>query len=226
MARLASPSDVTTSPNKLKGARSRPNGGCSRGEARLRAWPLRPALVRLNDVIDAPIDGASPPGPSLALRALRFEEVADVLRLVNRSVEHGCRTHYDPHQRRAVYAAYATHLFVETLGPLETVVAERAGRLVGMAQLDPREGRLRALFVDGPNQGQGVGQLLLAEVERRARESRVGILHGAMALNAVPFYTRAGFRPAAERVSLRSSTVAIPVLPMEKALARIVAAGR
>jgi GNAT superfamily N-acetyltransferase len=162
----------------------------------------------------------------VALRALRFEEVADVLRLVSRSVEHGCRTHYDRNQRRAVYAAYATHLFVETLGPLETLVAEQAGRLVAMAQLDPREGRLRALFVDAANQGQGVGQLLLADVERRARERRLGILHGAMALNAVPFYTRAGFRPAAERVSLRSSTVDLPVLPMEKPLARIVPAGR
>jgi len=149
---------------------------------------------------------------------MRFEEVSEVLRLVRAAVEHGCRTHYDARQRRAVYAAYATHLFLETHGPLETVVAEQDERLLGMAQLDPAEGRLRALFVDAASQGQGRGRLLLAEVERRAREHGLGLLHGAMALNAVPFYTRAGFRPADKGAFLRSAATAIPVLPMEKLL--------
>lgn len=171
-------------------------------------------------MIDGVPDGALRPARSPSLRALRFEDVADVLRLVNRAVEHGCRTHYDGTQRRAVYAAYATHLFVETVGPIETVVAEEGGRLVGMAQLDPREGRLRALFVDADLQGQGLGRLLLADIERRSREHRLGILHGAMALNAVPFYTRAGFRPAGRSAVLRSAATAIPVVPMEKVLER------
>jgi len=171
-------------------------------------------------VIDALSGSAFVGPPSLSLRAARFEEISDVLRLVNRAVEHGCRTHYDATQRRAVYATYATHLFVETLGPIETVVAEQGGRLVGMAQLDPGEGRLRALFVDAALQGQGIGRLLLAEVERRARERGLGTLHGAMALNAVPFYTRAGFHQAARSAVLRSAATAIPVVPMEKVLAR------
>jgi len=164
---------------------------------------------------------------------LRFEEVSEALRLVRRAVEHGCRAHYDKRQREAVYESYAGHLFLDALGPLETVVAEetfaprepderepspRGERLVGLAQLDPREGRLRALFVDATQQQRGIGRILLDEIEARARHHRLRLLHGAMSLNAVPFYLRAGFRPTTDVLPLRSNTVTIPVLPMEKTL--------
>src|SRR6478736_5339384 len=109
-----------------------------------------------------------PPPP--ALRAVRFEDVPEVLRLVRRAIAAGCRGHYDGDQQDAVFAGYAMTIFVEALGPFESVVAEQEGRVAGYAQLDAPSCRLRALFVDGDRQGGGVGRALLADIERRATQ--------------------------------------------------------
>jgi len=159
---------------------------------------------------------------SLRMRRARFEEVADILRLIRRAVEHACRDHYGRAQRREVLWSYVSTLYVDVLGPSETIVAELDQRLVGVAQLDPSNGRLRALFVDAAFQGRGAGRALLAEVEQRASARGCARLHGAMSLNAVPFYTRAGFRPCAgpDRLAAVRADVAVPVVRMEKPLGR------
>jgi putative acetyltransferase len=156
-------------------------------------------------------------GPSpAALRTLRFEDVPEVLRLVHRAVVFGCRAHYDEAQRAAVEVAYASTLFIEALGSFESVVAEIDGRLAGFAQLDPASARLRALFVDGEHQGRGLGSALLAEIEARAVRRGCARVHGAMSLNAVPFYTRAGFRALGGQERLSSTGVVVPIVRMEK----------
>jgi GNAT superfamily N-acetyltransferase len=142
-----------------------------------------------------------------------------LLQLIERAVEHGCRVHYDATQRRAVYLTYAANLFVDAVGPFQTLVAEIAGQLVAVAQLDVDAGQLRALFVDAAVQGRGVGSAMLAAVETRARVAGCASLRGAMSLNAVPFYERAGFRPMGGPTQLRNAGVAVPVLWMEKSLA-------
>jgi GNAT superfamily N-acetyltransferase len=154
----------------------------------------------------------------VALRKARFEDVAEILRLVVRAVAHGCRAHYDVTQRAAVCAAYTTTLFVDALGPLETLVAEREGHVVGFAQLDPADGRVRALFVDADQQGRGVGSALVGALEACARRHGRARLHGSMALNAVPFYARAGFRACGGAERLSSTGVLVPIVRMEKLL--------
>jgi len=166
---------------------------------------------------------------ALDLRAVRFEEVSATLDLIRRAVERGCREHYDPAQRAAVFAAYAQNLFVEALGPYESIAAlattavataadRRTERLIGFAQLDPATARLRALFVDGDIQQRGVGSALMAEIEARARRRGLTRLHGAMSLNAVPFYLRTGFRPCPGPEQLIAAGLSVPVLRMEKLL--------
>jgi GNAT superfamily N-acetyltransferase len=156
--------------------------------------------------------------PAARIRAIRFEDVSEVLRLVRRAVDHGCRDHYDAIQRDAVYASYARNLFVEALGSFETVAFEQQGRLIAVAQLDHADCRLRALFVDAEYQQRGLGRALLADTEARAR-NRGGVrLHGAMSLNAVSFYLQAGFRPCAGPERLVSASISIPVQRMEKDL--------
>ena len=107
---------------------------------------------------------------------------------------------------------------MEVLGPYETVAAERAGRIIAIAQVDPATNRLRALFVDADLQREGVGRALLAEVEARARERGATRLHGAMSLNAIPFYLRAGFRAYDGPERLIAAGVSVPVLRMQKDL--------
>ena len=156
--------------------------------------------------------------PTLSVRAARFEDVAAILRLIEDAIEHGCSEHYEGAQRRAIYLSYASQLFVDAVGPFEMLVAEIGGQLAAAAQVDLRDGALRALFVDAALQGHGLGRALLAAVERRARAAGCAQLRGAMSLNAVAFYARAGFRPCVGQASLVSAGVRVPVMWMEKAL--------
>jgi putative acetyltransferase len=154
----------------------------------------------------------------LCLRRAHFEDVSAVLRLIEASVEHGCRDHYAPAQRRAVYLTYAESLFVDVIQPFDTIVAEREERILGAAQLDPQAGRLRALFVAPGLQGRGLGRVLLAAVERLARAHGLRAIDGAMSMNAVGFYRHAGFeaRRGPEHM-IRLGTV-VPVVNMRKVL--------
>jgi putative acetyltransferase len=156
--------------------------------------------------------------PLLELRPIRFEEVAAILGLIERAIERGCREHYGPAQRRAVFLTYAGGLFAEALGPFESIAAVREDAPVGFAQLDPATNRLRAVFVEGEVQHRGVGSLLLEEIERRVRRRGGKRLHGAMSLNAVPFYARAGFRALNGPERLASAGISVPVVRMEKVL--------
>jgi GNAT superfamily N-acetyltransferase len=155
----------------------------------------------------------------LCLRRARFEDVSDLLRLIDAAVEHGCREHYAPPQRRAVFLTYAETLFIDVVQPFDTIVAERGARILGMAQLDPKAGRLRALFVAPALQGKGLGRVLLAAVERLARARGLRSLEGAMSMNALGFYRRAGFQARRGPEHLIRSGVVVPIVNMEKTLA-------
>jgi GNAT superfamily N-acetyltransferase len=152
------------------------------------------------------------------IRRAAFTDAGAALRLIQGAIEHGCREHYDPEQRQAIFLSYAERLFVEMVAPLDTIVAERAGELLGFAQLDPAAGRVRAVFVAAREQGRGVGRALLECLEQLARERRIPVLRGAMSLNAVPFYRAAGFAPARGARRLQLLDVEVPVLPMAKQL--------
>jgi len=157
--------------------------------------------------------------PLIRVRAARFEDVPGVLRLIARAMERGCDRHYSARERRAVYASYARCAFVDVMAPYETFVAEsEAGRLTAFAQLDPSTGGLRALFVDDEAQGQGLGSALLAHVLERAAARGNRRVHGAMSLNAVPFYERAGFRPCPGRNYLPVAGILVAVIRMERAV--------
>ena len=73
--------------------------------------------------------------------------------------------------------------------------------------------------MDAAVQARGVGSAMLAAVEARARVAGCARLRGAMSLNAVPFYERAGYRPVGGPARLRNAGVTVPVVWMEKSLA-------
>jgi N-acetylglutamate synthase-like GNAT family acetyltransferase len=154
----------------------------------------------------------------LCLRRARFEDVPAVLRLIQEAVDHGCREHYSPVQRRAVFLTYAESLFVDVIQPFDTVVAEREGPILAVAQLDPSAGRLRALFVAAQLQGRGLGRVLLSAVERLARAHGLHTIEGAMSLNAVPFYRRAGFEARRGPDQLVRAGIVVPIVNMRKIL--------
>ena len=161
--------------------------------------------------------GAAP--SSIRLRRALFEDVGAVLGVCQRAVDVGCRDHYDPDQRRAVYLSYVTTAFLDVmLAHLDTFVLECGDQVIGVTQLDCTDGRLRALFVDPVHQGRGHGRTLLDGVVLTARRRGVSWLRGAMSLNAVPFDRRAGFSPCGPIVPLSGRHPLVPILPMEKRL--------
>jgi putative acetyltransferase len=160
----------------------------------------------------------APDAPVVSVRAAGFEDVPAALRLIEGAIEHGCRDHYGRAQRRAVFLAYASNLFVDAVGPFELLAGEIGGQLAAVAQIDVDAGALRALFVDAARQGQGVGRALLAAVEARARAAGCSRLRGAMSLNAVPFYVQAGFVARVGPEWLHSAGLRVKVAWMEKRL--------
>jgi GNAT superfamily N-acetyltransferase len=161
-------------------------------------------------------------GPEIAplericVRPARFEDGGPLLRLIEGALEAGCQDHYSPAQRRAVFLTYAETLFMDLVQPMDTLVAEGAAGLMGVAQLDPAAARLRALFVSAHAQGRGLGRALLACIERLAASRGLSRVHGAMSMNAVPFYLGAGYRPCDGADRLLRSGVSVPVTPMAK----------
>lgn len=71
------------------------------------------------------------------------------------------------------------------------LVATQGAQIVATAALDGNV--VRSLFVNPALQGQGIGRLLLVELERRAREAAVTVLSVPSSLTAEPFYSKLGF---------------------------------
>jgi GNAT superfamily N-acetyltransferase len=70
-------------------------------------------------------------------------------------------------------------------------VATLDARIIGTASLDGRV--VRSVFVEPKSQGQGIGRLLMAQVERAASQNGVEILAVPSSVTAEPFYTKLGF---------------------------------
>ena len=71
------------------------------------------------------------------------------------------------------------------------LVAVQDQAIVATAALDANV--VRSVFVNPALQGQGMGRLLMLEIELRAREAGVTILSVPSSLTAEPFYTKLGF---------------------------------
>ncbi|WP_439864772.1 GNAT family acetyltransferase [Pseudomonas antarctica] len=71
------------------------------------------------------------------------------------------------------------------------LVAVQDQQVVATAALDGNV--VRSVFVNPALQGQGIGRLLMIEIELRAREAGVTVLSVPSSLTAEPFYTKLGF---------------------------------
>ncbi|MBW8130017.1 MULTISPECIES: GNAT family acetyltransferase [Pseudomonas] len=94
-----------------------------------------------------------------------------------------------------VIARVATHFTPEAVLALLTrrvvLVAIKDQVIVATAALDANV--VRSVFVNPALQGQGIGRLLMIEIELRAREAGVTVLSVPSSLTAEPFYTKLGF---------------------------------
>lgn len=114
-----------------------------------------------------------------------------------------------------VIARVATNFTPEAVLALLTrrvvLVAIKDQVIVATAALDANV--VRSVFVNPVLQGQGIGRLLMIEVELRAREAGVTVLSVPSSLTAEPFYTKLGFHTVRDVYHGNERT-----LVMEKAL--------
>jgi putative acetyltransferase len=99
-------------------------------------------------------------------------------------------------------------------------MAEDQGRIVGFGQLCLTSGEVEAVYVHPNAARQGVGAQLLRRLEARAKEQGLTSLHLDASLNAVPFYTVAGFVPQREAKHQLKSGVEITCVVMTKTVTR------
>lgn len=99
----------------------------------------------------------------------------------------------------------------ELLKRRRVLVAVQDEAIVATASLDGNV--VRSVFVDPALQGQGIGRLLMIEIELRAREAGVTVLSVPSSLTAEPFYTKLGFHTVRNVYHGNERTVV-----MEKAL--------
>ncbi|MBR1187258.1 GNAT family N-acetyltransferase [Bradyrhizobium sp. AUGA SZCCT0160] len=125
---------------------------------------IRPALEDEADQISAVI-----------LRALRETNAKDYTDEIIERVER----------------SFSPSAVLQLIGKRTVFVATVGNRVVGTASLD--ESVVRTVFVAPDAQAQGIGKLLMAEVERTARGRNIPSLTVPSSVTAESFYARLGF---------------------------------
>jgi GNAT superfamily N-acetyltransferase len=88
--------------------------------------------------------------------------------------------------------SFSPSAVLQLIGKRTVFVAIVGNRVVGTASLDERA--VRTVFVAPDAQAQGIGRLLMAEIERTARERNIPSLTAPSSVTAEPFYARLGFK--------------------------------
>ncbi|AZF59012.1 GNAT family acetyltransferase [Pseudomonas sp. R11-23-07] len=110
-----------------------------------------------------------------------------------------------------VASNFTPEAVLELLKRRVVLVAVKADVIVATAALDANV--VRSVFVNPVLQGQGIGRLLMIEIELRAREAGVSVLSVPSSLTAEPFYSKLGFHTVRDVYHGNERT-----LVMEKAL--------
>ena len=84
-------------------------------------------------------------------------------------------------------------------------VALAGSRIVGTAALEGSV--VRTVFVAPDVQGQGIGRLLMAEVEKASREAGIETLTVPASITGEPFYARLGFKAVGETLYEEARTI-------------------
>lgn len=108
-------------------------------------------------------------------------------------------------------------LDAEWIGAGQVFVAERGSRIIGFAVIVPHEGNdaeLDGIFVSPDAWRQGVGTLLMRQIEREAAAWGATRLHVAVNPFATAFYTHNGFRPTGTRKVLIGPPVTVMSKPV------------
>jgi putative acetyltransferase len=141
-----------------------------------------------------------------------------VRRVHEASIRQVCAADYSAQQIEAWASPARIEQYQFAIARQEFHVAVSGTTLIGFSELDVERGEVKAVYVDPAWLRRGVGRALLAELERVAREVRLGELQLEASLTAEPFYLAAGYRAVRRATHILSSGEGLACIEMRKQL--------
>lgn len=124
---------------------------------------------------------------------------------------------YSSEQIEAWVGSLTPESYANVMRTHAIVVAEDERRnVIGFGQLDPARGEIDAVYVDPSAARSGVGTALLGALEQIARNCGIFHLHLIATLNAVAFYSRAGYERECDTTYRTLAGIDMPVVSMAK----------
>jgi N-acetylglutamate synthase-like GNAT family acetyltransferase len=131
----------------------------------------------------------------------------------------GIRTSlYTPEEIQAWAAPKKPESYEESIRTKEFFVVEEERVIVAFGVLNQNSAEVEAVYVSPRAGRRGIGLSLLQKLEERAHALGLEELRLNAALNAVPFYKRAGYVAQAESKYRLSTGVEIACIPMVKSV--------
>ena len=130
---------------------------------------------------------------STVIRLAHTDDAAGISQVILAALHRSNAQDYPQEVIARVARNFTPEAVRELLKRRVVLVAVQGQVLVATAALDGNV--VRSVFVDPALQGQGIGRLLMIEIELRAREAGATTLSVPSSLTAEPFYARLGFHP-------------------------------
>lgn len=146
------------------------------------------------------------------------EDAPQICKVHTSAIRWICSSAYGERDIDAWVGALAPESYSDPLATRVVLVAEDDGVVVGFGQLHPEAGQIEAVYVAPGQAGRGVGGTILRRLEAEARANGVRRLTLSSTLNAVTFYTGAGYRTVGPGKHRLANGSEIACVQMEKDL--------
>jgi len=157
--------------------------------------------------------------PSFTIRRAVVGDIDEFKDVVVKSVLELCKDYYSPEQLNSLLAQYPNRdIYQRWIHERVLVVAEHDGRIVGFAQYHPPDASIEAVHVLPRFGGQGIGKMLVQEIEAVAREQGAARITLGSSLNATDFYEKCGYGRKDSCMFRCNDGVELKVVNFEKSL--------
>jgi N-acetylglutamate synthase-like GNAT family acetyltransferase len=126
------------------------------------------------------------------IRPARKDDADEISGVILRSLRETNAKDYTSEIIERIEGSFSSLAVRGLIGKRTVFVATTGSRIVGTASLDGSV--VRTVFVAPDAQSQGVGKLLMAEIEQTARERNIAMLVVPSSVTAETFYSRLGFK--------------------------------
>jgi ribosomal protein S18 acetylase RimI-like enzyme len=126
------------------------------------------------------------------IRPADENDASEISAVILRALHETNARDYSPEIIERVEQSFGRDAVLQLMAKRMVFVATIGSRIVGTASLDGSV--VRTVFVAPDVQARGIGKLLMAEIERAARERNVAMLTVPSSVTAEAFYARLGFK--------------------------------